>query len=330
MAGLYELWRDDVQATARTPTAWVWSCTVLTTEAVDDVGRIHDRMPMMFERDGVVGLARSRASTTSTPRGCCSVPAAPGLLEAYPVSTRVNKVDNNGIDLLDPVTAVTRARGRSRPRSATRASAGRPPRRSGRRALLVALGHGAGGGIEARDLAALARELPAAGIAVVRVEQPWRVAGKRVAAPAGHLDKAWLAGRAGGRAPHGRGGSARRGRPERRGTGRVPHGQCRRGCRRSSRSRSRCTPRAGRSAPGSAELLGADVPALVVQGERDRFGGPAELPAGPEVVPVPGADHGFKVPASRPPRPGRGARAARLRRAGLRALPTLMLTGECR
>ena len=54
---------------------------------------------------------------------------------------------------------------------------------------LLVLGHGAGGGIEARDLAALPRELPAAGIAVIRVEQPWRVAGKRIA-PARYIEPA--------------------------------------------------------------------------------------------------------------------------------------------
>jgi putative SOS response-associated peptidase YedK len=31
------------------------------------------------------------------------VPAAPGRLEAYPVSTRVNNVRNNGAELLDPL-----------------------------------------------------------------------------------------------------------------------------------------------------------------------------------------------------------------------------------
>ena len=46
------------------------------------------------------------------------------------------------------------------------------------------------------------------------------------------------------------------------------------------------------------ELLGVEVPLLVVQGERDPFGRPAELPAGLEVVAVPAADHGFAVPKS--------------------------------
>jgi uncharacterized protein len=47
------------------------------------------------------------------------------------------------------------------------------------RAALL-LGHGAGGGIEAADLQALAADLPSRGIEVALVEQPWRVAGKRL------------------------------------------------------------------------------------------------------------------------------------------------------
>jgi predicted alpha/beta-hydrolase family hydrolase len=59
--------------------------------------------------------------------------------------------------------------------------------------MTLVLGHGAGGGIEARDLVALARDLPGRGVTVVRVEQPWRVAGRKVAGPPPTLDKAWLA-----------------------------------------------------------------------------------------------------------------------------------------
>ena len=65
----------------------------------------------------------------------------------------------------------------------------RAPRRA--RATLV-LGHGAGGGAGARDLVVLAEALPAAGFTVVRVEQPWRVAGKRVAPAPATLDRGWL------------------------------------------------------------------------------------------------------------------------------------------
>ncbi|MYQ62432.1 hypothetical protein GA0115242_104429, partial [Streptomyces sp. SolWspMP-5a-2] len=45
--------------------------------------------------------------------------------------------------------------------------------------LLLALGHGAGGGVDARDLRALAAVLPGHGVSVALVEQPWRVAGKK-------------------------------------------------------------------------------------------------------------------------------------------------------
>ncbi|PLW74391.1 hydrolase, partial [Streptomyces sp. DJ] len=46
------------------------------------------------------------------------------------------------------------------------------------------------------------------------------------------------------------------------------------------------------------ELLGTGLPTLVVQGDRDPFGRPEEFPAGSEVAPVPGGDHGFAVPKS--------------------------------
>ncbi|MCZ7418911.1 MULTISPECIES: alpha/beta family hydrolase [unclassified Micromonospora] len=58
------------------------------------------------------------------------------------------------------------------------------------RALLV-LGHGAGGGVDAPDLIALRDAAVTAGLVVARVTQPYRVAGRRAPAPAGHLDEAW-------------------------------------------------------------------------------------------------------------------------------------------
>ncbi|WP_130404281.1 alpha/beta family hydrolase [Micromonospora violae] len=59
-------------------------------------------------------------------------------------------------------------------------------------ALLV-LGHGAGGSVDAPDLLAVRDASVEAGVAVVRVTQPYRVAGRRAPAPAGHLDEAWAA-----------------------------------------------------------------------------------------------------------------------------------------
>lgn len=62
----------------------------------------------------------------------------------------------------------------------------------GTRGTLV-LGHGAGGGIESADLVEVTSEAVGAGWRVVRVEQPWRVAGRRVAVAPPELDQAWTA-----------------------------------------------------------------------------------------------------------------------------------------
>jgi len=129
------------------------------------------------------------------------------------------------------------------------------------RALLV-LTHGAGGGVDSADINAVRSAALTAGIAVVRLVQPYRVAGRRSPAAPAKQDEAWLAAVASGAVgvvalafplhPPGR--------PE---NTRLP------------------------------ELDVAGVPVLVVQGDRDPFGMP---PAGPtrEVVVIAGADHSLK------------------------------------
>ncbi len=57
----------------------------------------------------------------------------------------------------------------------------------------LVLGHGAGGGVDSADLAALATAGPAAGWRVLLVEQPWKVAGKRIAPAPARLDEGWTA-----------------------------------------------------------------------------------------------------------------------------------------
>lgn len=101
MAGLYEWWRDPSRDEAD-PLAWRLTCTILTTDAADEVGRIHDRMPMTIPRDGwsawldpAIGL---QASELLRP------PGGSGL-EAYPVSVAVNSVRNNSPDLIIPLAA---------------------------------------------------------------------------------------------------------------------------------------------------------------------------------------------------------------------------------
>ena len=58
------------------------------------------------------------------------------------------------------------------------------------RAGLV-LGHGAGGGVAARDLVAATKAAVEERVSVALVEQPYRVAGRKSQAPAKQLDTAW-------------------------------------------------------------------------------------------------------------------------------------------
>ena len=108
MAGLYEIWRDPTRD-EDDPQRFRWTCTVLTTTAEDAVGHIHDRMPLLVEPRAVRRLARPVRLRRRRPHELL-VPAAPGRLEAYPVSTQVNNVRNNGPELLD---AARRAGGRA-------------------------------------------------------------------------------------------------------------------------------------------------------------------------------------------------------------------------
>jgi predicted alpha/beta-hydrolase family hydrolase len=58
---------------------------------------------------------------------------------------------------------------------------------------VLVLGHGAGGGVGAPDLKAATAVANEAGVSVVLVEQPYRVAGRKSPAPAPQLDAAWTA-----------------------------------------------------------------------------------------------------------------------------------------
>ena len=58
---------------------------------------------------------------------------------------------------------------------------------------MLFLGHGAGGGVDAPDLVAVREAATAAGVRVVLVTQPYRMAGRRAPAPAAQLDEAWTA-----------------------------------------------------------------------------------------------------------------------------------------
>jgi putative SOS response-associated peptidase YedK len=104
MAGLYEIWRDPTRD-EDDPDRFRWTCTVLTTEAEDSVGHIHDRMPLMVEPER---WSRWLDPTISDRDDLLAllVPAAPGRLEAFPVSSLVSNVRNNGPELVEPIPLV--------------------------------------------------------------------------------------------------------------------------------------------------------------------------------------------------------------------------------
>lgn len=127
-----------------------------------------------------------------------------------------------------------------------------------------------------------------AGWDVIRMEQPWRVAGRRIATPAAHLDTAWCAAVL-----------------ALRGKGPLVLGGRSSGARVACRTATRLGAGAvlalafpllppGRTGSRLPELALPEVPVLVVVGARDPFGTPAPAP-GIRVHTVDGADHAFAV-----------------------------------
>jgi uncharacterized protein len=155
----------------------------------------------------------------------------------------------------------------------------------------LALGHGAGGGLGARDLGALAKRLPGQDINVFLIEQPYRRAGRRTPPQAKVLDECWIAmiGQLRIRTPLVVGGRSSGARV---------------GCRTASELGASGVlalsfplhPPGNPDKSRVEELRGVRLPLFVVQGEKDPFGTPEEFPPLTEMAVVPDADHSFKVP----------------------------------
>jgi predicted alpha/beta-hydrolase family hydrolase len=160
------------------------------------------------------------------------------------------------------------------------------------------LGHGAGGGLGSRDLVAVTAEAALAGWRVVGVEQPWKVAGKRVASLPPRLDEGWRAVIDALRADDVL-------------TGLLVFGGRSAGARVACRTAEElgadgvlalAFPLHPPGRPGKSradELTAVPVPLVVVQGETDAFGSPADVAAvltgrpTASVYAVPG-DHSLK------------------------------------
>jgi putative SOS response-associated peptidase YedK len=93
-AGLYEFWRDPALP-EDDELSWLWTATIITTSAPDDLGRIHDRMPMVIQPDNWADWLDPAAGDPPGLMALLAPAAADGLI-SYPVSTAVNSVRNNG------------------------------------------------------------------------------------------------------------------------------------------------------------------------------------------------------------------------------------------
>lgn len=164
-------------------------------------------------------------------------------------------------------------------------------RHARRPAATLLLSHGAGNGIETGDLQALLRYLPRNDISVALFEQPWKVAGRKVATAPATLDAGLTAAASAMRTRTqlvvgGRSAGARSAARTARSLGAA-------GCL--------CLafplhPPGRPDATRVAELEGCPLPTLVIQGERDPMGRPEEFPPDTELTVVPEADHSLRVP----------------------------------
>ncbi|WP_040157826.1 SOS response-associated peptidase [Nigerium massiliense] len=97
MAGLYEFWKNPE---LEGPESWLTTCTIITTAATDAIGRLHDRMPMTVRAADWDAWLDPALDDGARAKGLLGV-AEPADLAAYPVTTRVNAVRNDGPELLD-------------------------------------------------------------------------------------------------------------------------------------------------------------------------------------------------------------------------------------
>ena len=99
--------------------AWLWTAAIITTQATDDVGQIHDRMPMVITREHWADWLDPGNSEPSQLQAAM-LPAMAGGLTSHPVSMAVNTVRNNGPELIEPLESTDEP-------SAASAGSKRPP-----------------------------------------------------------------------------------------------------------------------------------------------------------------------------------------------------------
>lgn len=100
LAAIYEFWRNP-NKDPDDEDAWLVSYSVITTTSTDDVGRVHDRMPVTVPAD----YWADWLDPDTNPGQAKTIMQPPplGSLDMYPVSRQVNNVAHNGPDLVEPL-----------------------------------------------------------------------------------------------------------------------------------------------------------------------------------------------------------------------------------
>jgi putative SOS response-associated peptidase YedK len=99
-AGLYEFWKDKAKP-EDDPNAWLVTYTIVTTAAEPGLDRIHDRMPVVLDPDHWAAWLDPELTDEGEVMALLESPG-PGRFAAYPVSSLVSSVRNDGPELLAP------------------------------------------------------------------------------------------------------------------------------------------------------------------------------------------------------------------------------------
>lgn len=97
LAGLYDRWRDP---SLPDDAPWRRTCTVVTTTPGEDLDGIHDRMPVVLERDGIDLWLTGEESELGAVKELCR-PARAHTLVHHEVDARVGNVRNDGPELIE-------------------------------------------------------------------------------------------------------------------------------------------------------------------------------------------------------------------------------------
>jgi putative SOS response-associated peptidase YedK len=100
---IWEAWTPKGEAVESWGTNPVESFSIVTAEPSPDIAHIHDRMPVLLERDDI-DLWLDPDPDAFDRQMALLRPAPVGTLRFFPVSPRVNSYKNEGPDLVEPIT----------------------------------------------------------------------------------------------------------------------------------------------------------------------------------------------------------------------------------